>query len=416
MPPSQPIPISLYLETLNRALRAQPGRVIGEVSQLQMYPGRSYLFFSLKDSKSEAMIKCIMWKTDYSLSGIELADGMEIICSGFAEIYKPNGSLTFKAQAVELVGEGALKKAYDELKKKLELEGVFAEIKKRKIPSFPQKIGVITSRDGAVINDFLTNIGRHGYEISLIDSRVEGQLATDELIRSIRSFRNKDIDVLVIIRGGGSMESLLPFNNEMLVREVAKFPKPVIAGIGHDKDITLVALAADLMVSTPTAVTAVLNDSWDRAFTCVELWEKSIISDFRDALYAKQSCVSDYMSDIKDHFQNILERFTKIEYRLREELGKIQYRLKEVGKESERMMGTILQKLTTSLREVLQRIETAGKQLVINDPERLLRLGYSIVRIDGKVLKSVEEVKIGDAMTVRLNDGAIEGEVRKINK
>ena len=409
-----PIPVSLYLEALNINLRSMRGRLIGEVSQLQLYPGRSYLFFSLKDAHSEAMIKCMMWKTDYKLSGIELQEGMEIIASGFAEIYKPNGSLTFKPQTVEHVGEGALKKAYDELKKKLEKEGLFSETKKRDIPQFPVKIGVITSKDGAVINDFLTNIGRHGYEISMIDSRVEGSLATDELIRSVRSFRNKDIDVLVIIRGGGSMESLLPFNNEGLVREVARFPVPVIAGIGHDKDITLVALAADLMVSTPTAVTAVLNESWDSAFTCVELWEKSITSSFRDTLYAKQVLITDLMSDIKDHFQNILERFTKIEFRLREEFRKIQFRLKEVSREVGITMTTIAVELGNWLKQIKTALETTEKQLVTNDPERLLKLGYSIARVDGKVLKSARNAKVGEIMSVRLKDGEVESKIDKI--
>lgn len=420
MPP-QPLPISTYLENLNRALRAQPGRLIGEVSQLQFYPGRSYLFFSLKDSSKEgagAMIKCIMWKTDYERSGVALSDGMEIIVSGFAEIYAPSGSLTFKAQAVELVGEGALKKAYDELKKKLEHEGVFADEKKRAIPSFVQKIGVITSRDGAVINDFLTNIGRHGFSISLIDSRVEGALATDELIRSVQSFRAKaeagEIDVLVVIRGGGSMESLLPFNNEMLVREIAAFPVPVIAGIGHDKDITLAALAADLMVSTPTAVTAVLNDSWDRALSYVELWEKGMLSSFRDVLYAKQSLVADMMADIRQHFSGILERFGKIEFRLREELARIQYCFQGIVKDSLSTMVTIVQKLATSLRESVVTISSADKQLSANDPERLLKLGYSIARVNNKIIRSIKDAAIGDAFSIRLKDGIVEGEVEKI--
>lgn len=366
------------------------------------------------------MLKCIMWKTDYKVSGVELEEGMEVIVSGYAEIYKPNGSLTFKAQAVELVGEGALKKAYDELKKKLESEGIFDEAKKRPLASFPQRIGVITSRDGAVINDFLTNIGQHGYQISLIDSRVEGQLATDELIRSVRSFRRRaakgEIDALVIIRGGGSMESLLPFNNEMLVREVAHFPVPVIAGIGHDKDITLVALAADRMVSTPTAVTAVLNESWDRAFACVELWEKGIFSSFRDALYAKQSQVSDVMADIKDHFQHILERFTKIEYRLREELGRIQYRLKDMEKRVSHEMMFVMRSFSTMIKKVSNMVETNEKQLVINDPERLLRLGYSIACVGERVVRSAGEMKKGDEMRIRFKDGEVISEVRNITQ
>ena len=152
MPPDS-LTVTVYLSSLNRALRDHSGRIIGEVSQLQMYPGRTYLFFSLKDAQSGAMMKCIMWKREYQLSGVELEEGMEVVVSGFAEIYPANGSLTFKVQAVELVGEGALKKAYDMLKAKLDAEGVFNEEKKRKIPSFVRNIGVITSKDGAVISD-----------------------------------------------------------------------------------------------------------------------------------------------------------------------------------------------------------------------------------------------------------------------
>ncbi len=406
--------VSSYIATLNATLRTQQGRLVGEVSELQLYPGRSYLFFSLKDAKANATIKCIMWKTDYKISGVELENGMEIIVSGCAEIYPANGSLTFKAQAIELVGEGALKKAYDELKKKLDAEGVFSEEKKRAIPSFVQKIGVVTSRDGAVINDFLTNIGRHGFEISLIDSRVEGALATDELIRSVRSFRNKDIDVLVVIRGGGSMESLLPFNNEVLVREIADFPVPVIAGIGHDKDITLVAMAADMMVSTPTAVTAVLNDSWDRAVAYVDNCSNSIMSSYRDVLYATQSWVSDVMSDIKHYFQNIFEQFRGFEFALREKINAIGFRIREIGSEARTLLYSVTQVFEAQCARIRQNIEGADKQIEINNPERLLKLGYTIARVKGKVIKSIKDIKQGDSLSVRLHDGEIEGNITRI--
>lgn len=418
MPPDS-LTVTAYLSQINRSLRDQPGRIIGEVSQLQMYPGRTYLFFSLKDGQSGAMMKCIMWKRDYQLSGVELEDGMEVIVTGFAEIYPATGSLTFKAQTLELVGEGALKKAYDVLKDKLNAEGVFAEEKKRKIPSFVRNIGVITSKDGAVINDFLTNIGRHGFKISLIDSRVEGQLATAELIASVKSFRSKaergDIEALVIIRGGGSLESLLPFNNEMLVREVAAFPVPVIAGIGHDKDVTLVAMAADCMVSTPTAVTAVLNESWDRAASCVELWENNIFSSYRDALYRAQSSVTDLMSDIKQYFQDILERFSKIEFRIKEEFNSMRHRLQDTSQQAVHYRNLITDKFSHMLKTAATSVETSQKQLSINDPARLLRLGYSIARgAEGRVLTSATQAKEGSQITVRLKDGEIEAEVQKV--
>ncbi len=231
-PPSRPInePVSVdaYLDSINRNIGSLKGRIVGEVSGLKMYDGRSYLYFSIKDKSTEAVLTCFMWKKDYSISGVELKDGLEIIITGFPNIYKPKGSLSFQTSTIELVGEGALKKAYDELKLKLEKEGIFAESRKRKLPEFPQRIGLITSQSGAAIGDFLTNLGKFGFKVFHIDSRVEGQMATQELIASVRTFKDKNIDVLVMIRGGGSLESFLPFNNESLIREIVNFPAPVL--------------------------------------------------------------------------------------------------------------------------------------------------------------------------------------------
>ena len=431
------VTVSGFIDSLNNSLRRQNTRILGEVSQLQMYPGRNYLFFTLKDSESEAMIKCIMWKTQYDVSGVDLEDGMEIIVSGYPEVYAPSGNLTLKAQSVELVGEGALKKAYDKLKAQLEKEGLFSDVKKRPIPSFAQKIGIITSRDGAVINDFLSNIGRHGYKLSLIHSRVEGQLATEELLHSVRTFKKRDIDVLVIIRGGGSLESLLPFNNEALVREIASFPVPVIAGIGHDKDITLVAMAADKMVSTPTAVTTLLNDSWNKALGYIELAESKIVSRYKDALLRENSKVDALFSNIKESFRDILSGFSEPEYKLKEKLRDIQHHLDTFTREIVRFQTHIMQQFAHHYREVekvadslllnslrilkveidkkAQDIEFFNKQLSIYNPERQLKLGYSILLNKGKVLKSVQDIEKGDIIHVRMQDGTVESEVKNIN-
>jgi exodeoxyribonuclease VII large subunit len=186
---------------------------------------------------------------------------MEVIVEGTPSIYIPNGRFNFGVNTIELVGEGALKMAYDKLKKKLDSEGLFDIERKKLIPELPERIGLITSETGAVIHDFLTNIGKYGFKIKFFNSRVEGQLAIKDLLSAIEYFEDKDIDVLVIIRGGGSLESLQAFNNEVLIRKIADFEKPVICGIGHDKDVPLCALVADLLVSTPTAVTTVLNRS-----------------------------------------------------------------------------------------------------------------------------------------------------------
>jgi len=194
---------------------------------------RGHVYFSLKDEKDGALINCIIWKSRYAVYGVELKEGVKIIASGYPEIYAPSGRISFIAETIELAGEGALKKAYEKLKKKLAAEGLFEEERKRPLPKYPEKIGVVTSRQGAVLADFLNNLGKFGFKIKMIDSRVEGQLAVADLLLSIKSFQKQDIDALVIIRGGGSLESHLAFNNEMLVRAIADFPVPVIAGIGH---------------------------------------------------------------------------------------------------------------------------------------------------------------------------------------
>ncbi|MCX6722997.1 MAG: exodeoxyribonuclease VII large subunit, partial [Candidatus Staskawiczbacteria bacterium] len=197
--------ISEFVAFLNADLKWMKARIVGEVGEIKVYPGTGHAYFTLKDDKENAMMNCIMWGSKYKLFGIDLKQGMKIVAHGVPELYAPYGKLSFVCDTIELAGEGELKKQYDELKKKLEKDGIFNVENKRKIPLYPKKIGVITSKQGAVIHDFLNNIGKFGFDIKMIDSLVEGQGAVEDLLASIQTFRKKDIDVLVIIRGGGSM-------------------------------------------------------------------------------------------------------------------------------------------------------------------------------------------------------------------
>src|SRR3989344_5784590 len=185
------VSVSEYLDTLNGGLANFSGRVIGEVTEVQMYPGRAYLFYKIKDKENEAILTCFMGKRDYTLSGEALDVGVEVIVSGTPAIYKPYGRFSFNVRTVELVGEGELKKAYEKLKAKLEKEGVFSEERKRPLPVFPQKIGLITSKDGAAIGDFQVNLGRFGFRIKFVDSRVEGQQAIYDLLAAIQTLRKQ---------------------------------------------------------------------------------------------------------------------------------------------------------------------------------------------------------------------------------
>ncbi|MFC1629755.1 exodeoxyribonuclease VII large subunit [Patescibacteria group bacterium] len=384
--------VSGFIKFLNIGLKRSKAKIIGEVGEAKSGP-TGHVYFTLKDEKDKGgMINCIIWRSRYSLYGIKLQEGMRIMAFGYPEIYPPSGRLSFIAETIEIAGEGELKKQYDELKKRLKEEGIFAEARKRPIPKYSQKIGVITSRQGAVLADFLNNIGNFGFKIKMIDSRVEGQTATKDLLASIRALRKKDIDVLVIIRGGGSLESLMPFNNELLVREVASFPVPVIAGIGHDKDEPLLALAADAAESTPTAVANLLNKSWQEALLLLERYERGILG----------------------YFAGIFEKYRRAERSLMISFGNFKNTLLNVKINLRNSADKSFFGFESLLSRVDQQIRHAEKTVSSNNPERQLMLGYSIVRHSGRIIRTVQNARIGSNIDIRVSDGEINSEVKNV--
>lgn len=380
--------ISEFVATLNNNLKATKVKITGEVGEAKVGP-TGHVYFTLKDQKDASMLNCIIWSFKYRLFGINLEPGIKILAFGNPEVYAPNGRLSFVADTIELAGEGDLKKQYDELKIKLEKEGLFDVENKREIPRYPQKIGVITSKQGAVIHDFLNNIGKFGFKIKMIDSRVEGQGAVEDLLASIKTFRKKDLDVLVIIRGGGSMESLMPFNNEFLVREIVGFPVPVIVGIGHDKDVPLVCLAADASESTPTAVANLLNLSWQRALLLIERSERRIFTSYA----------------------MIFDGYKKVESRLL--IAFLSF--KNILLNAELNMESRLEKYFISFRNIIlitgQNLAQTEKIVNVNNPEHQLSLGYSIATVKGKIIRRISQVKSGDTLEIKVSDGNIVSKV-----
>lgn len=447
--------VSRFLGLINNNLRALQARVQGEVSSLDIRG--NYLFFKLKDKEDGSTLNCFMWDSDYRLYGILLEEGMEIIIDGFPSVYKPSGQLSMQISAIELVGEGALKKAYEQLKRKLEKEGLFAKERKKAIPELPQKIGLITSETGAVIHDFLNNLGKFGYHVKFMDSRVEGQVAVSDLIVAIDYFSGQDIDVLVIIRGGGSLESLQAFNNETLIRKIAECRAPVICGIGHDKDVPLVSLVADLAVSTPTAAANFLNKTWEEAVRELVVLEKDILYKYEGALKDKIYLLEEMASGLKKYFSKIFQEFNDLKYRLKNALNGIDFVIKNTAKNldyslyaifrnfnliiknTEKVLTDLFPSLFRNLNFIIKNtakilddslasflgnfennledkinfLDDAEKRLMIFDPLRQLKLGYSIVLSGGKVIKSVKQVSAGDLVNIRVSDGKIKSTVNK---
>ena len=268
-----------FLDYLNDKLIGEEIKLKGEVTSVD--ERERVVYFNLKDKEDGSVISCLIFRYQYEVSGVNLEIGNEIIVGGYPEIYKPMGKLSFKTSVIEIAGKGALKKAYEELKKKLEKEGLFSLGIKKPIPDLPQTIGLITSNQGAAIGDFTTNLGNYGFKIKFINSSVEGKQAVFDLIKAVKRFgKMKDLDVVVIIRGGGSLESLQAFNNETLVREIANLEMPVICGVGHEKDISLVSLVSDVAVSTPTAAARAVRESWDNAAEKLIYNQRVILNSF----------------------------------------------------------------------------------------------------------------------------------------
>lgn len=409
--PEEIFSVSEYLDRLNSMLKAERAKIVGEICNVQMYEGRSYLYFSIKDKKDQSTAKCFMWKRDFNLSGVPIRDGLEVVVSAYPNIYKPNGGMTLQVESVELVGEGALKLAYEELKKKLAAEGLLADERKRMLPDYPHKIGVITSKSGAVISDFLTNIGKFGYELLFVDSKVEGQDAIKDLLAAVSTLKGKNIDVLVMMRGGGSLESFQAFNNEMLVRAIADFPVPVITGIGHDKDVPLVSLVSDKNVSTPTAVANLLNSTWSDALSKVRLGEEKILLNFQSILKDRQYFVENSGVAIHDNFKKLIDVFRTAERTILQALDSISAHVKVVNEKIYYSSRNLISSFENMQKNISENMKQSQRTIELSSPERQLKRGYSIVKSAGKVLRSAKDAAKGDKLDITLSDGIIETQI-----
>ncbi len=405
--------ISDYLKVLNVGLKNYKAKIIGEVSDISFGP-TGHVYFKLKDKKDESTIKCIIWKNKYELYGVKLKEGVEIISFGCPSMH-PKYGFSFIADTIEYVGEGILKAEYDKLKKQLIQEGIFAEEKKRAIPEYAENIGVITSKSGAVIHDFTTNLGKHGFRIKLIDSRVEGQDAVEDLLFSINLFKKQNIDVLIIMRGGGSLESLLAFNNGKIVREVSGFPVPVIAAIGHEKNVPLMSMAADAMVSTPTAAANFLNKPWEQAQSKIEKYERDIVDLYGHHLSELGKALDGFYYKLKEGFDLILGGYKEFENKLKGFLSVINNQLILKKNNIIDDSKSISRYFVSNLQNIKEAILNMENIVRSNNPERQLKLGYSIARHKGSLIKSVKDVKIESDIDIRVFDGIIKSKVKDIN-
>lgn len=377
-----------FLDYINEVFKLREYAVEGEITEYNPHP--TGLYFTLKDKEGDGVLSCYMNPHAYRQLGVPIEAGMLVKVTGTPNIYKPKGRFSFVAHHIELSGEGTLRKAYELLKKKLGEEGLFA--RKRPLPEFIRHVGVITSRTGAVIDDFRKNLKPLGLQVYLRDVRVEGASAPDQIIRAIRAYNKhmRDLDVIVLIRGGGSLEDMQPFNNEMVARALFGSNIPVIAGIGHDRDVPIASLVADRMTSTPSFAATIVNESWDRLFKNLPLIENAIMETYGRIIDDAARAVHNASVYLAGVFQAIAGRY-------------------------ERSVADVMRLFQSAIERTEERIRRAVQLLSALNPERNLKLGYSIIFGEGgNVIRSADELEWGSRIRARLAKGSLEAIVEKV--
>ena len=411
LPITDPLSVSQFLDGLNVELSGMASRVKGEVSSVDVR--ERVVYFTIKDSKDDSTLNCLIFRYQYEISGVQIAQGDEIIVEGVPEIYKPSGRLSMKVGVIELYGEGALKKAYEALKAKLDQEGLFAPERKRPLPEFPETIALITSEQGAAIGDFTMNLGAQGFKVDFYPTSVEGKKAVFEIIKALQYFNQhpEKYDVLVIVRGGGSLESLQAFNNEALVREVAQSKIPTLFGVGHEKDITLAALVADRMVSTPTATARTLRAPWDEARNTVAHTEKYLLQIYEGVMLSARHRLESFSRTLVEHLDQFAKRFQMLREQFLQHLPRVWFQIEKANESVVRYGAELIKQYHQALEGVGEAIKENEETLKRYDPRRVLKLGYSLIQKEGKLLRGVMGVKKGDALTLRLASGRLDAEV-----
>ena len=348
-------------------------RVEGEISNLRL-PSSGHVYFSLKDEASQ--IRCVIFRNASMRLKFALSDGMKVVCSGRVGVYEKDGQYQLYVDAVEPKGAGALQLAFEQLKTRLSREGLFEESRKRPLPFLPKTIGIITSPTGAVIRDILQILDRRFPQFHAVINpvRVQGELAKEEIVLAIKEFNELgNVDVIILARGGGSLEDLWSFNEEAVARAIYHSKIPVISAVGHETDYTIADFVADRRAPTPSAAAEIVMPSR------VELDEK----------------VENLLRYLWRAFTDIVPQYAQRVDDLTEGLG----------------------------RGLAQRLETEGvrlegllDQLNALNPLAILKRGYSITSdaASGKLLLSTQGLNKGDQVRTRLSQGEFVSEVRDV--
>ncbi|MFL2661052.1 MAG: exodeoxyribonuclease VII large subunit [Alphaproteobacteria bacterium] len=404
-------------------------QVAGEITQLKKHSS-GHIYFSLKDVDSNISVIC--WRSIVPSIKIDIKEGIKVLISGRVTTYSQQSKYQLIVQKVELEGQGSILQMLEERKKKLLNQGFFDEDKKQKIPPFPKSIGVITSESGAVIKDIIHRISdRYPLELIVFPANVQGSNCLNDILRGLDYFdknineRKSFVDIIIIARGGGSLEDLMAFNEELLVKKIYEVKIPIISAIGHETDFTLCDLAADIRAPTPSAAAEMavpqrkelvlrLND-WSVSFrkTFLNIFENKLLN-----FQLASSKLPDYSEKINNNFQSLDYSGQKIKNLLNVRLQNVKitfyqtidkFSVNKFDKLIDSARNLILsnfQKIIIFLRQnrliKKEKLKSLQKQLIILSYKNTLKRGFAVVKSKGKIIQKNEDVKINQKLEIEL--------------
>ena len=365
----------------------------GEVTDFRNRTGR-HLYFALKDERSK--IRVVMFGADGQRIPFDLADGLEVICHGKMNIYGPQGQYSIVIDYIEPKGKGALQLAFEQLKKKLETEGLFDRSRKKPLPFLPKRIGVITSPTGAAIRDIVHVLTRRfpNIEILLHPVRVQGEGAAPEIVGAIQKMNEiQGIDLLIVGRGGGSIEDLWAFNEEIVARAIAASKLPIISAVGHEIDFTIADFVADVRAATPSAAAEIAVPVRDDLFLAIADKRRKLMLALKQIVINRGhelKSLSGRISDPRRRFPDLMLRIDGFRERL---IGAVR-----IGMERQTQM---LANFAGNLEHL--------------SPLGVLAKGYAVAqKLDGAIVNSSKLLKINDELRLRFHNGGAHARVTKI--
>jgi exodeoxyribonuclease VII large subunit len=396
-PPDQPKMYSVFeLSSYLRALlegdpNLQDVWVQGEISNLSQ-PKSGHIYFTLKDA--QAALRCVMWRSQAARLVTLPQDGMAVEVHGSVSVYEAGGQYQLYTDQIRPAGEGLLYREFIRLKEKLEAEGLFDPERKRPIPTRPQTIGIVTSPTGAAIRDMLNTLRRRYplAQVVLAPAAVQGEAAAREIVNAIQALNDQiHPDVILVGRGGGSIEDLWSFNEESVARAIFTSEAPVISAVGHETDFTISDFTADLRAPTPTAAAELaVPDQFEL---------RGILLERREAL---QHAALDTLAELEYSLQQSIHRLQRVSPEVRLAAGR--QSADELIRRAELAVKHQFQIQHTLLAGLSQQLNTLS-------PQRVLKRGYAVVSSGGRPVTSRKMVQPGDALHIQVADGGFEAEV-----